>query len=98
MNWYLEQKHAWDWKAMLPGAKKPEVIPPLPQTQKPKRNRQEVEADKSRWLMQMNWWSKGEGKIQPGAGEKFQEAKARYQAALDESSELHEVGFQPSKV
>lgn len=101
MNWYLEQKEAWNWKAMLPGNKPDQNAPQAPAKApgkapaapaKPQRSRQEVEGEKKQVQMQMNLL-RGPQRGSPGAKEKLEQLQQKFQQLLQESSVLHEVSL-----
>lgn len=99
MNWYLQQKEAWNWRQMLPGGGtqapariQPQQKAPAVPPSTPKRSRKEVEADKARVMMQINQY-KGPMAGTPGAKEKIVQLQQQYQELLNESSLLHEMNY-----
>lgn len=101
MNWYLQQKEAWNWKSMLPGGGTQAPGPIAPNrtpspAQQPQRSqgrsRQAIDADKSKVMMQINQL-KGPMAGTPGAKEKIVQLQQQYQQLLNEGSLLHEMNY-----
>ena len=94
MNWYLQQKVAWNWKSMLPTNSAPKSNPQqaIPMQGKPQRTRQEVELDKRRVQNEMNAY-RGPRKMEPGAAQKLQQLQIQFKQLLDESANLHDSHY-----